>query len=175
MDLEIKKGTDNDLDAIEKLYNDLHVALETGMNYPGWIKDVYPTCEDAMAGIDNQSLYVARFNNKVVGSIILNHEADDAYSTAKWQCDVDYSLVFIIHTLVVHPSYSKMGIGKQLMDFAEVIAHQNNMKAIRLDVYEKNTPAIYLYERCGYTYISLVDLGYSKYGLDYFRLYEKLL
>lgn len=61
------------------------------------------------------------------------------------------------------------------MNFAESFGLQNNIKAIRLDVYEKNTPAIKLYEHCGYQYISTVDLGLGCYGLEWFKLYEKLL
>ena len=49
------------------------------------------------------------------------------------------------------------------------------MKAVRLDVYEKNTPAVRLYEKLGFQYVDTVDLGYSEYGLDRFRLYQHLL
>lgn len=52
---------------------------------------------------------------------------------------------------------------------------QNNIKAIRLDVSEKNYPAINLYQRCGCQYIAVVDLALSRYGLDSFKLNEKLL
>jgi RimJ/RimL family protein N-acetyltransferase len=44
-----------------------------------------------------------------------------------------------------------------------------------LDVYEGNIPAISLYEKYGFKYIDTVDLGLGNYGLDWFRLYEKLL
>ena len=49
------------------------------------------------------------------------------------------------------------------------------MKAIRLDVYEQNTPAIRLYEKNGFQYITTVDLGLGDYGLHKFHLYEKIL
>ena len=49
------------------------------------------------------------------------------------------------------------------------------MKAVRLDVYEKNIPAVRLYEKLGFHYVHTVDLGYSQYGLDRFRLYQYLL
>ncbi|XAM46318.1 hypothetical protein TPDSL_28260 [Terrisporobacter petrolearius] len=50
-----------------------------------------------------------------------------------------------------------------------------NIKELRLDVYEKNLPAIKLYEKFGFKYIDTVDLGLENYGLKWFRLYEKLL
>lgn len=175
MEIQMEYGTYADLDAIEQLYNDLHAALQIGVNYPGWRKDIYPTREDAAAGIENQSLFVARYDNLIVGSIILNHTPEKGYSDVKWHCDDDYSQILVVHTLVVHPLFAKQGIGVQLMEFAGRFGCQNNMKAIRLDVYEKNMPAIALYERCGYYYIQSVDLGYGCYGLERFKLYEKLL
>lgn len=175
MEIRIERGTDTDLDAIEQLYNDLHDALETGVNYPGWRKGNYPTRADAADGIAEHNLFVARSSNGIVGVVILNHKSENGYDSAAWQYDGDYSLVLVVHTLVVHPAFAKLGIGAQLIGFAESFGQQNNMKAIRLDVYENNTPAIALYERCGYRYIQSVDLGLGSYGLDCFKLYEKLL
>lgn len=175
IELSIEQGNHADLDEIEQLYNDLHDALTAGINYPGWIKGIYPTREDALTGIEDSTLFVARSDHKITGSIILNHKYENGYDSVTWQYKGDYRSVFVIHTLVVHPNFTKSGIGRQLMYFAERFARQNNIKTIRLDVYENNTPAINLYENCGYQYASSVDLGYSKYGLDLFKLYEKLL
>lgn len=175
MDIKIEHGTYADLDAIEQLYYDASDALETGVNYPGWKKGIYPAREDAEAGIDDHSLFVARNGSNIVGSIILNHNPENGYADVKWGYDGDYSSVFVIHTLVVHPSFMKSGIGMKLMEFAELFGKQNNIKTIRLDVTENNTPAIQLYKRCGYQYIATVDLGLGDYGPKWFRLYEKLL
>lgn len=61
------------------------------------------------------------------------------------------------------------------MDF--IIQHSQDMKlkAIRLDVYENNKPAIQLYTKYGFQYVDTIDLGYGKYGLNNFELYQKLL
>ena len=116
---------------------------------------------------------MAKSQGKIVGSIILNNEPESMYDSVKWEVDAKYSEIFVIHTFVVHPNYFKLGIGKRLMNFADDIAKKSNIKSIRLDVYEKNVPAIKLYEKCGYEYIDTIDLGLSKYGLDWFKLYEK--
>ena len=49
------------------------------------------------------------------------------------------------------------------------------MKAIRLDVNAKNTPAIRLYESLGFSYIATVDLGYGIEKTEWYRLYQLLL
>lgn len=175
MNIIIELGKEKDIDELEKLYNDLNDYLEAGINYPGWLKGVYPIREDAVKGIEEGYLYVARYEDEIVGSIILNHEPEDAYSKVKWEIEAVYSDIVVIHTFVVHPKYMKNGIGQKLMEFATSHSNEIKAKAIRLDVYEKNVPAITLYEKFGYKYIDTVDLGYGECGLDWFKLYERVL
>lgn len=175
MSFIIEKGTYADIDAIEQLYNELNDVLENGVNYAGWIKGVYPAREDAVEGIDSGELFVVRNDNIIAGTVILNHKSEEGYKDVKWLNDCDDNNIFVIHTLAVHPAFFKMGIGRQLLDFAESFGRQNNIKSIRLDVYEKNLPAINLYKSSGYQYIATVDLGLGSRGLDWFQLYEKRL
>lgn len=175
MELIIELGNTNDIDELEKLYDDLNDHLAKGVNYPGWIKGIYPIRQNAVNGIKNSNLYVARNNEKIVGSIILSHEPEPAYYNAQWEFESDYSDVFVVHTFAIHPNFLKCGVGKALMDFSVEHSIKSNIKSIRLDVYEKNIPAINLYERYGFKYIDTVDLGLGKHGLNWFKLYEKLL
>ena len=78
-------------------------------------------------------------------------------------------------TLTVAPAARRQGVGRALLGYAEAWAKAQGKRALRLDVHEINTPAIKLYESCGFRYIATVDLGYGAYGLKWFRLYEKLL
>lgn len=80
-----------------------------------------------------------------------------------------------IYTFVVNPQNQQHGIGKTMLEFATQYAINTKVKALRLDVYENNTPAIHLYEKCGFQFIDTVSLGLEEYGLDWFRLYEKQL
>ena len=175
MNIMIEKATEYDIDQISQLYDDLNDALANGINYPGWRKDLYPTRDNAINGVTEGNLYVAKIAGAIVGSIILNHNPEPAYHKIKWKIDVDYSSIFIIHTFLVHPDYQKAGIGMALMNFAHEHAINEQAQSIRLDVFENNMPAIKLYEKCGFEYIDTADLGLAKYGLDYFKLYEKLL
>jgi len=171
----IELGKENDIDELENLYNTINDYLAEGVNYPGWIKDIYPIRQNAIDGIKSNNLYVAKQNGEIIGSIILNHEPETAYYNVKWKIESDYSNIIVIHTFVIHPAFMKLGIGKALMDFANEYSIQSNIKAIRLDVYEKNVPAINLYEKCGFQYINIVDLGLGNHGLNWFKLYEKIL
>ncbi len=175
MDLTIELGTNKDIDELEQLYNDLNDYLEENINYPGWIKGIYPIRQNAVDGIKDKHLYAAKYKGKIVGTIILSHKPEPAYNEVKWGFESDYSEVFVIHTFAVHPEFIKCGVGKNLMNFALQCGKDQHMKAIRLDVYENNMPAIYLYEKCGYQYIKTVDLGLEEYGLKWFKLYEKII
>jgi len=175
MKLIIEPSSFADIDELEELYNDLNDYLSATTNYPGWIKGIYPIRENAIAGVKDNNLFVARYNGKIVGSVILDHHPEEAYHGAKWKLDTDYSSIFVIRTFVVHPLFLKIGVGRSLMDFSFELAQKSGMKSIRLDVYEKNIPAILLYEKCGFEYIDTVDLGLGNYGLDWFKLYEKVI
>lgn len=175
MDVTIEFGQVKDIDELENLYNSINDYLEAGVNYPGWKKGVYPIRENAIDGVKNGNLFIAKLNGKIVGSFILNHEPESAYHNVKWEIECDYSDVFVIHTFVVHPNFMKCNIGKTLIDFANKYSVESKVKSIRLDVYEHNMPAIRLYEKCGFKYIDTVDLGLGQYGLEWFKLYEKLI
>lgn len=175
MESRIEKGTIKDLNELEALYNSINDYLSQTTNYPGWRKGIYPARVNAEHGIEEDNLYVVRYEDKIVGTIILNHETEQGYDTVQWKVKAEDEEVYIIHTLVVHPDYLKQHIGRLLLQFAEEEGRRNHMKALRLDVYEGNTPAIRLYEKSGFKHIGTVDLGYSSYGLDWFKLYEKSL
>ncbi|SMC22302.1 Acetyltransferase (GNAT) family protein [Clostridium acidisoli DSM 12555] len=175
MDIVVRLGEENDIDELEKLYNDLNDYLAKGVNYPGWIKGIYPVRQNAIDGVKHGNLHVATHNGKIVGALILNHEPEPAYYKAKWKFDSDYSDVFVIYTFVVHPNFLKCGVGKTLIEFSFEHSIKSHAKSVRLDVYEKNIPAIKLYEKCGFEYIDTVDLGLGNYGLNWFKLYEKVL
>ncbi|WP_102401851.1 GNAT family N-acetyltransferase [Haloimpatiens massiliensis] len=175
MDIIFDLGKADDIDELEQLYNDLNDYLAKEINYPGWKKGIYPVRKNAIDGVKHGNLYVAKYNGKIIGSIILSHEPEPAYYKAKWEIESDYSDVFVVYTFVVHPKFLKCGVGKALMNFSIEHGIKSQAKSIRLDVYEGNIPAISLYEKCGFKYIDTVDLGLGNYGLNWFRLYEKLL
>lgn len=175
MNFIIEPGTSADIDELERLYDELNDYLAATVNHPGWIKGIYPVREDAVAGVNDNSLFVARCDGKIAGSVILNHHPEEAYENIGWKIDIDYSHILVVRTFVVHPSFLQKGVGRALMEYSLNLARSTEMKSIRLDVYEKNLPAISLYEKCGFEYIDTVDLGLGHYGLNWFKLYEKVV
>ena len=94
----IEPGTSADIDELEKLYNELNDYLAATINYPGWIKGIYPIREDAVAGVNDNMLYVARTDGRIAGSVILNHQPEKAYENVRWKMELDYSCILsLIH------------------------------------------------------------------------------
>lgn len=173
--MQIRRGTERDIGEVAALYDSLNDHLACHTNYPGWRRGVYPTREDASQGIGENALFVAEEEGRIVGTVILRHRPEPAYAAADWHSRLDYSRILVVYTLAVHPACLHTGVGRGLMEFVLSHAARTGMKEVRLDVYEKNTPAIRLYEGCGFRYVDTVDLGYGAYGLDRFRLYQRLL
>jgi ribosomal protein S18 acetylase RimI-like enzyme len=171
----ITLGTMDDVDEMEQLYNDVNDDMEANENFPGWIKGVYPIRETAKDAIQSNTLFVYRIDNEIVGSLILNHNQEPAYKTVKWHVEAKENEVFVVHTLVVHPTYFRQGVSKKLLEFATYHANRSGVKYIRLDVSQNNTPAINVYEKHGYQYIDTVDLGLPYEHLKWFRLYELIV
>lgn len=173
--MKIRKGTPEDVAAVSSLYNELNAYLEANTNYPGWKKGIYPAEEDACQATAENTLFVAESGGRIIGTVILNHKPEQGYEQADWKNDLNYSEILVVHTFAVHPAFLRKGIGRNMIRWISDYAAGTGMKAVRLDVYEKNIPAIHVYEAAGFEYIATEDLGYGKYGLGDFRLYQKVL
>ncbi len=175
MNNDIYIGKIEDLDELEILYDDLNDYLGSNVNYPSWIKGVYPIRETAKEGIMEKSLFVLKIDNKIAGSIILNHKEEEVYNQVKWGIDAEHNDIIVIHTLAVHPNFMHQGVAIKLLNFAKEYAIEQSAKAIRLDTSIHNKAAIALYEKLGYKYVGVVDLGLGYKHLKWFKLYELII
>ena len=175
MNIIIEKAQESDIDALSRFYDEVNDYLASHINYPEWKRGIYPARDTAENAVLEGTAYAARENGRIIGSFILRQVPENGYEKADWHVDLEYKDIFVIHTFAVHPLYLGNGTGKRLMEFALEQSREEKIKAIRLDVYEKNTPAISLYRKYGFHYIDTVDLGYGEFGLDNFELYQKLL
>lgn len=173
--MEIRKAVPSDLEQIEFLYNNLCDYLEMNQNYPGWKKGVYPVREDAENGLREECLFVVQKKNMIIGTFMLRHKPEDGYKNAVWLTENDYSRIYVVYTLAVHPNYLQHGVGMQILKYVDNFARKEHCISIRLDVVKGNIPAERLYQKNGYKLINTVSLGYEEYGLPWYNLYEKVL
>ena len=168
----VEKGNRSDVDELAELYDALNDHFASRINYPGWIKGIYPIRDTAEKAIAEGSLFVCREGGDLAGSVVLNHVPEAAYAKTVWPTRAEYDEIVVVRTLAVHPRCFKKGVALRLLKFAENYAVGHEQKAIRLDVFTGNTPAIALYEKFGFRYVDTVDLELGIPELQYFRLYE---
>ncbi len=80
----IVQGSSDDIEQIADLYDAVNDYLENHINYPGWKKGIYPTKEDAQAGVKEGTLYVLWAEDKIAGSVVVNQLQEKGYETASW-------------------------------------------------------------------------------------------
>lgn len=80
----IRKATEADLDAVIKIYDELHDAEESGEIFVGWIRTIYPTRTTAEESLKRGDLFVLE-DGTVLGAGIINQNQVDSYEKGTWQ------------------------------------------------------------------------------------------
>lgn len=173
--MEIRKAAETEYDAVRAFYHSVIDCTEDAEFSPMWIKDIYPAPEYLRESIENGELYLGLLGGEIAAAMVLNHQYNDGYNECNWQTDAADSEITVIHTLGVHPKFSRQGLAKQMVTKAFEAARENGQKAIRLDVLEGNLPAEKLYPALGFRYIDTVNLYYDDTGWTVFKLYEYVL
>ena len=169
MDIIIEKAGPQDLDAVEELYGAVCDYLADKPYNPGWRRNCFPSQENAAEYLAADGLYIARDGKEVIGSIALTASP----SAEENQSGEDG--VFYLHVVAVHPDHLRKGIASVMLDcMAEEAARRGGI-ALRIYVWEGNTPAIRTYERNDFVRIGKEDIGLREFGLEWFYLYEKRL
>ena len=131
----------------------------------------YPTETAFEKDFERGELYVLIVDAVVQGSITISTLKDKEYSTIEWLTPDENN--FYIHRLAVHPDFQHKGFAKQLMDFAENLAHSKQVTSIRLDTFSKNLRNQQFYEARGYT--KLGNIYFPKQSEFPFYCYELVI
>lgn len=171
----IRKAEARDIDAIEKIYNEILLKEERGQVTTGWERGIYPKRETAEAALKRNDIFVMEDEGAIVGSGIINKEQVDVYEKAKWKYKAEDSEVMVLHTLVIDPNKSGKGYGKKFVEFYEDHARTNGCKYLRMDTNEKNKAARSLYTKLGFNEIDCLPCIFN--GLEGVKLilFEKKL
>lgn len=157
----IRKATDADIGAVEKLYDDIHTAEEAGKQTIGWIRGVYPVRATAEMALERDDLFVLEDAGAVYGAGIINQIQVDSYRQGRWQHEVEDDQVCVLHTLVIAPDRAGRGYGRAFLAFYERYARQQGCMELRLDTNAKNTAARAMYRKHGYAEIGMVPTAFN--------------
>jgi ribosomal protein S18 acetylase RimI-like enzyme len=128
-----------------------------------WVGD-YPNQAHFLNDYKQDGLYVYRNNNKIVASVSILPENDEAYKELVWLKENS----MVIHRILVDPEAQKKGIGKAIFSFAIDLAIKHEYDSIKVDTHPDNYRMQGLIKKMGFR-----DIGYLS-GIN--RLaYEKCL
>jgi ribosomal protein S18 acetylase RimI-like enzyme len=71
-----------------------------------------------------------------------------------------------ISDIYITPSYKRLGIGRQLMQFAIERARELGARLVVLETQTSNYPAIEFYKKCGFQLIAVDTMSYSNEDLE---------
>ncbi len=141
--LEIKKATISDIPSILELYGQADIDNGDILTYNEALEkfkkfELYPS----------YSLYIAKIENKVVGTFELLIMDNLAHKGAPSG---------IVEDVIVDYDYRSKGIGKQMMEYALNICRQNNCYKLTLSSSTHRNRAHRFYE----------NLGFRKHGYSF--------
>ena len=159
---KFRKADVHDLDRIAEIYNRILDLEEAGKATVGWVRDIYPTKENALEGIDAGEMFVLEDENTVVAAARINREQVPEYADAAWEHpEALDDKVMVLHTLVVDPTLSGKGYGSAFVRFYESYAKENGCPYLRMDTNERNAAARRLYAHLGYREAGIVTCMFN--------------
>lgn len=131
----------------------------------------YPDLAVLKKDINQESLYVYEIENEIIGCVMFSFEMDDFYSAIDWLTPNKKQLY--VHRLAVHPEQQGKGIARELMDFGEQLAKENNCLSVRLDTFSKNPRNNRFYNARDYKKVG--EVFFEQKSPHPFYCYEKVL
>ncbi|WP_315120474.1 GNAT family N-acetyltransferase [uncultured Clostridium sp.] len=163
----IRKATMEDLKDIMEIIKDTIVEMHSYNNYQ-W-DESYPQEKDFINDIQKGDLFVSENHGKLVGFVCINKVEPVEYDGLNWSLNEN---IMVIHRMAVNPNSRRKGIGRKLMEFADELAFENNIRYLKTDTYSLNTKMNILFSKCGYNLVGEMSfLGKEKP----FYCYEKVL
>lgn len=123
----IRKATEKDIQAVSRIYDEIHTEEEAGRVTIGWIRDIYPTEKTAEMALEKGDLYVLEDDGVVVAAGRLNQQQEPSYAEADWEYDAKEQEVMVLHTLVVSPTIENHGYGRAFVSFYEEFAKNRDV------------------------------------------------
>lgn len=118
--------------------------------------DQYPSESIFRKDIQMGRLFIKIADEKRIGVIALCEDKDPEYDEVEWITPDGKNLY--VHRLAVHPQKQGLGYARELMDFAEHYARENQFSSIRLDTFSQNPRNQRFYELRGYTRLGEIFL-----------------
>ena len=156
-----RRAETGDLNAITRIYDEIHDEIESGRASIGWIRGVYPTRATAEAAIGLGDMYVEVEDGEIVAAARINQYQGPEYDGARWSFDAPPDEVLVLHTLVVSPRCGGRGYGTKFVHYYEDCARNRDCPFLRMDTNAVNAAARSLYKKLGYREACIVPCAFN--------------
>lgn len=146
-----RKATPNDLSKLISFYGEISDAMIGTPFDCRWRRGDHPDGKMLADAIGEGALTIAEDGGAIAAAVIANHDLDGATGPElPWLVDCPQEKAVIIHVLAANPAYRGTGIARQLLLHVIDEARAADMASVRLSAALNNTPAVKLYESCGF-------------------------
>lgn len=146
------------LPAIEALYRAAVAAMRGTPCDIWWDMEYHPSKEALVGALRAGNLFMLDDGLSAIGAFILDAEQGADYDAIPWQVPCAPGEVAVLHLLCVAPGARGRGVGKVLVAAAAAEARRRGARALRLDAFDNNEPAVELYRSCGFVDLGVFDI-----------------
>ena len=134
MTIEIRPYQESDEVSVVQIWTDCELVAP-------W-NDPHRDCQRKLK-VQSEMFLVGCINGQIVSTVMIGYEGHRGW----------------INYLAVHPDYQGAGIGKRMMEEAEIILGKSGCPKINLQVRSTNLNVIEFYKKIGYKTDDVVSLG----------------
>ena len=154
----IKKAQLNDLNEIMIVINSAKKYLKN-QGLSQWnLPNGYPDENALKNDILNNNCYILLNKDDIIGTMSIIFTPDENYEEiydGSWLTNNSY---VSIHRIAIREDYHNKSIGKLMLDLAETIAKENNIKSIKIDTHKDNIPMQKTLIKANYTRCGVIIL-----------------
>ena len=170
---KIRKCGEPDIPGTAAFYDRVILYLDSHVNYPRWIRHVYPSESTVRRMTAAGAQYLYTEDGEIAGAFALNTDPQGCYRNGKWKRDLPEGSYLVLHALAIDPDRQRRGIGSAILRFAVGMAKSEGYRALRADIVPENIPARRLFEKNGFTCAGDADLRRDIGNIPLFSLYER--
>ncbi|MDP9080886.1 MAG: GNAT family N-acetyltransferase [Bacteroidota bacterium] len=162
----IRTATLTDIPQIMQLIVEV-VPLMNAVGNMQW-DNTYPNAGVFEKDIALSQLWVAEIEGNIAGISAITTDQEQEYAEVGWDLN---ETAIVTHRLAVSPRYQGRGVAGALMQQAEQVAKDRDIKVLRVDTNTQNQATQKLFPKLGYEYSGEIGLGFRP-GMR-FLCYEK--
>lgn len=165
--MNVRLAKSNDIQDIMYLIAQAKVFLAE-QNIDQW-QNGYPDEQDILQDLEQGNGYVLCEDSNIWGYVSISFDGERCYDVVRGNF-LSQQPYATIHRMTVENAKKGKGLAGKLFDFAEKLCMERKIHSIRVDTDEKNLLMQRVFQKQGFVYCGVVDIGDSEK-----IVFEKLL